>query len=100
MREDSANYSSGDDYALEFLGYQFSFGERDFEERVAAAAVRLGLVATNDLDEDEVGQLVAVEVVRRDEPELHRRRADPLLEVALAERELVAEELERVRVAG
>jgi len=29
-----------------------------------------------------------------------RRRADPLLEVALAERELVAEELERVRVAG
>ena len=58
MREDSANYSSGDDYALEFLGYQFSFGERDFEERVAAAAVRLGLVATNDLDEDEVGDLV------------------------------------------
>ena len=58
MREEAANYSSGDDYALEFLGYQFSFGERDFEERVAAAAVRLGLVASNDLDEDEVGDLV------------------------------------------
>ena len=58
MPEDAANYSSGDDYALEFLGYHFSFGERDFEERVAAAAVRLGLVASNDLDEDEVGDLV------------------------------------------
>jgi len=52
------NYTSGDDYALEFLGYHFSFGERDFEERVAAAAVRLGLVASNDLDEDEVADLV------------------------------------------
>ena len=30
---------------LEFLGYRFSFGARDFEERVAAAAVKLGLVA-------------------------------------------------------
>ena len=58
MREDATNYSSGDDYALEFLGYHFSFGEQDFEERVAAAAVRLGLVASNDLDEDEVGDLV------------------------------------------
>jgi hypothetical protein len=58
VREDAANYSSGDDYALEFLGYHFSFGEQDFEERVAAAAVRLGLVASNDLDEDEVADLV------------------------------------------
>ena len=58
MSEDASNYSSGDDYALEFLGYHFSFGEQDFEERVAAAAVRLGLVASNDLDEDEVGDLV------------------------------------------
>ena len=37
---------------------RFSFGERDFEERVAARAVRLGLVASNDLDEDEVADLV------------------------------------------
>ena len=58
MREDGANYSSGDAYALEFLGYQFSFGEQDFEERVAAAAVRLGLVASNDLDDEEIGDLV------------------------------------------
>jgi hypothetical protein len=56
--EDVANYSSGDDYTLEFLGYRFSFGARDFEERVGAAALRLGLVATNDLDEDEVADLV------------------------------------------
>jgi len=55
---EARNYSSGDAYALEFLGYQFSFGERDFEERVAAAAVRLGLVSSNDLDGDEVADLV------------------------------------------
>ena len=53
-----ANYTSGDDYLVEFLGYQFSFGERDFEERVGAAAVKLGLVATNDLDGDELADLV------------------------------------------
>jgi hypothetical protein len=58
MSGELRNYSSGDAYALEFLGYQFSFGERDFEERVAAAAVRLGLVASNDLDDEEVGDLV------------------------------------------
>ena len=48
----------GDDNAIEFLGYQFSFGERDFEERVAAAAVKLGLVPSNDLDPEEVADLV------------------------------------------
>ena len=49
---------------------------------------------------DEVRDLVLVEVVRRDEPELDGGRADPLLEVARAEREAVAEELEHVVVAG
>ena len=58
MRDDAANYSSGDDYALEFLGYHFSFGERDFEERVAAAAVKLGLVPSNNLEPEEVADLV------------------------------------------
>lgn len=53
-----ANYSSGDDYVVEFLGYRFGFGARDFEERVVSAAVRLGLVETNDLDDDEVADLV------------------------------------------
>ena len=58
MAGESRNYSSGDAYALEFLGYQFSFGERDFEERVAAAAVKLGLVPSNDLEPEEVEDLV------------------------------------------
>ena len=58
MPEPSTNYSSGDSYTLEFLGYRFSFGARDFEERVGAAAVKLGLVPSNDLDEEEVADLV------------------------------------------
>jgi hypothetical protein len=53
-----ANYSSGDDYVVEFLGYRFGFAARDFEERVVSAAVRLGIVETNDLDHDEVSDLV------------------------------------------
>ena len=43
--EAAGNYTSGDDYVVEFLGYRFSFNSLDFEERVTAAAVRLGLVA-------------------------------------------------------
>lgn len=52
------NYVSGDDYVLEFLGYRFAFGATDFEERVTAAAVKLGLIGGNDLAEDEVFDLV------------------------------------------
>jgi hypothetical protein len=52
------NYRSGDDFVVEFLGYRFGFGQRDFEERVSAAAVRLGLIGSNDLDDDEVLDLV------------------------------------------
>ena len=58
MAEDAWNYSSGDDYTLEFLGYRFSFGARDFEERVGAAAVKLGLVASNAFEDEEVADLV------------------------------------------
>jgi len=58
MVEGPSNYSSGDDYTLEFLGYRFSFAGGDFEERVAAAAVKLGLVPSNDLGEDAVADLV------------------------------------------
>ena len=53
-----ANYVSGDDYVVEFLGYRFAFGATDFEERVVAAAVRLGLLDDNDLDPDETADLV------------------------------------------
>jgi hypothetical protein len=53
-----ANYSSGEDYMVEFLGYRFAFNTEDFEQRVTAAAVKLGLVEDNDLDEDETEDLV------------------------------------------
>jgi len=55
---DEANYSSGADYVVEFLGYRFSFNEDDFEQRVTAAAVKLGLVEGNELDGDETADLV------------------------------------------
>jgi hypothetical protein len=53
-----ANYASGEDYVVEFLGYRFAFAAADFEERVTAAAVRLGLLDDNDLDPDETADLV------------------------------------------
>ncbi len=52
------NYSSGDDYVVEFLGYRFSFNADDFEQRVTAAAVRLGLLGGDELDGDETADLV------------------------------------------
>ncbi len=62
--EAAGNYHSGDDYIVEFLGYRFAFNSVDFEERVTAAAVRLGLVSDPELDEDETADLV--ELVERD----------------------------------
>jgi len=58
------NYSSGDDYEIQFLHYRFSFNADDFEQRVTAAAVKLGLVADNELSADETADLV--ELVERD----------------------------------
>jgi hypothetical protein len=52
------NYSSGDDYVVEFQEYRFEFNAADFEQRVTAAAVRLGLVAGNELEDEEVADLV------------------------------------------
>jgi hypothetical protein len=67
MSED--NYASGDDYAIEFLRYRFSFNAEDFEERVVGAAVRLGLIGSNDLDEEETADLVElVADMRIDDP--------------------------------
>ena len=45
-----ANYTSGDDYIVEFLGYRFAFGATDFEGRVVAAAVKLGVVESPELE--------------------------------------------------
>ena len=60
----AGNYDSGDDYVVEFLGYRFSFNAEDFEQRVTAAAVKLGLLGGNALDGDETADLV--ELVERD----------------------------------
>src|SRR5665213_1856880 len=62
--DSEANYSSGEDYVVMFLGYRFSFNASDFEQRVTAAAVKLGLLAGNELDDDETADLV--ELVERD----------------------------------
>ncbi|MFN2471416.1 MAG: hypothetical protein ABR583_10630 [Gaiellaceae bacterium] len=64
-----ADYTSGDDYVVEFLGSRFAFNACDFEERVVGAAVRLGLLGANSLDEDETGDLVELAADGRiDEP--------------------------------
>lgn len=64
-----SNYVSGDDFVVEFLGYRFRFNALDFEQRVNAAAVRLGLVEPGELDAGEVGDLVALTAEGRiDEP--------------------------------
>jgi len=57
-----SNYSSGEDYVVEFLDsrYRFTFNACDFEQRVAAAAAKLGLVEGHELDEDETADLVAL----------------------------------------
>ena len=43
----AANYRSGDDFVVEFLGHRFEFSAQDFEERVIAAAVRIELIAAD-----------------------------------------------------
>jgi hypothetical protein len=64
-----SNYASGDDYVVEFLGYRFAFNALDFEQRVNAAAVRLGLVEAGELDAGEVLDLVELTAEGRiDEP--------------------------------
>jgi len=62
--EEAGNYSSGDDYVVEFDRYRFTFNADDFRERVTAAAVKLGLLGGNELDDDETADLV--ELVERD----------------------------------
>jgi hypothetical protein len=57
-----ANYRSGDDYVVEFLRHRFGFNAGDFEQRVVGAAVKLGLLSDNDLDDDEVADLVELTV--------------------------------------
>jgi hypothetical protein len=55
---ETTNYVSGEDFVVEFLGYRFSFNVVDFEQRVNAAAVKLGLVEPGELEEEETADLV------------------------------------------
>ena len=60
MTDTGANYTSGEEYVVEFLGFSFKFNACDFEQRVIAAAVKLGLVEANELDEEETRDLVTL----------------------------------------
>jgi len=51
------NYSSGDDFVLEYGELRFTFNERDFRERCEQAARKLGFVA-GPLEADEAEDLV------------------------------------------
>jgi hypothetical protein len=55
------NYSSGDDYVLEYGELRFTFNERDFAERVEQAALKLGFVSGR-LDGPELEDLVNLTV--------------------------------------
>ena len=101
--EADANYSSGDDYVVEFLGYTFSFNSEDFEQRVIAAAVKLELIPSNELDEDETVDLV--ELVERGALEEPRSALGRYLvrrwdEVALVDGESLLDWLKRLVFRG
>ena len=53
-----ANYSSGNDFVVEFVGYRFSFNAADFEQRTVAAAVKLRLLPLSELEAEETADLV------------------------------------------
>jgi hypothetical protein len=55
------NYTSGDDYVLEYGELRFTFNERDFAERVEQAALKLGFVSGR-LDGPELEDLVNLTV--------------------------------------
>ena len=61
------NYSSGEDFVLEYGELRFTFNERDFGERCEQAAIRLGFVGGR-LGEDELEDLVNL-VVNGDLPD-------------------------------
>ena len=46
------NYSSGDDFVLEYGELRFTFNERDFRERCEQAARKLGFIA-GEVESDE-----------------------------------------------
>lgn len=58
MAREDEDYVSGDDFVVEFLQYRYAFSHVDFEQRVSAAAVRLGLVPARDLADGERADLI------------------------------------------
>ena len=88
--ENAGNYVSGDDYTILFLGYRFSFNATDFEERVVAAAVKLGLLGGNELDDDETADLVELvwhDAIEEPQSELGRYLVRHWQELSLVEGE-------------
>ena len=57
-RHTHPNYSSGEDYILEFRSFRYGFNSIDFAQRVEMAAVELGLVEHGLLRNDECADLV------------------------------------------
>ncbi len=51
------NYSSGDDFVLEYGELRFTFNERDFRERCEQAARKVGFI-TDEIEEDEAEDLI------------------------------------------
>ena len=101
--EAAENYDSGDDYVVEFLGSCFSFNAEDFAQRVTAAAVKLGLLEGNELDDDETADLV--ELVERDSIQLPRSELGRYLvrhwaDVALVEGESLVYWLKKLVFRG
>jgi hypothetical protein len=99
----AGEYDSGDDYVVEYLEYRFSFNAADFEQRVTAAAVKLGLLGGNELDGDETADLV--ELVERgaiDEPRstLGRYLVRHWEEISLVEGESLVYWLKRLVFRG
>ena len=60
MRDEQ--YRSGADYRLDFLGRLYEFSRPDFEQRLVAAARRLGLTDGVELDDSETADLVDLAV--------------------------------------
>ena len=60
MEQPDADYVSGDDVIVEFVGYRYGFSATDFAERVVAAAKRLALVPDRELTAGETNDLVAL----------------------------------------
>jgi len=57
-RQAHPNYSSGEDYILEFRSFRYGFNSLDFRQRVESAAVQLDLVSLGELTDEESSDLV------------------------------------------